>query len=546
MARRGVDALLEVLRSEGVRHIFGNPGSTELPLIDALTAAPDLRYVLALQEASVIGMADGYAQATRRPAFVNVHTAPGLGNAVGNLTNARANWSPIVVTAGQQDERHLVHDPVLSGDLVGLAAPVSKWTHEVHSIDELGVVMRRAFHDAASPPPGPVFVSLPMSTLSEVGDPPVPAPSSLARDAVGGRLDELADLLVGPGVGRVAIVVGDEAAWADAVPAIVSLAEALGAPVYTAPFGSAFPPAHPLFRGMLVPTAVGMRETLGDYDRVLLLGGRFTAYPYTPGPPVAETVDLLHVSPDALELGRDYPTRLGVVGDLRSTTEALVALVAGRPDTDAVAAALDPARRRRELADHDADARARYGTVPMDPMAAVHALLQAMPADPLVVDEAVTANRHLRALHLHSGTPGRYFSTRGGGLGWGMPASVGVSLAHGGEPVLCVAGDGAACYSPQAMWTAAREGLPVIFAVLVNREYRILKDNLRASGSELARAGSFVGLDLDRPAVDFVAMARGFGVDATSVEKAGDVGDAVRDALDRGKPQLLELRVAPG
>jgi benzoylformate decarboxylase len=546
MTRRGVDALLDVLRSEGVRHIFGNPGSTELPFIDALASAPDLHFVLALQEASVIGMADGYAQATRRPAFVNVHTAPGLGNAIGNLTNARANWSPIVVTAGQQDQRHLAYDPVLSGDLVGLAAPVAKWAHEVRSLDELGIVVRRAFHDAASPPPGPVFVSLRMSTLAEEGEAYVPAPSSLARDSVGGHLEELADLLVEPGVGRVAIVVGDEAAWADAVPAIVSLAEVLGAPVHTAPFGSAFPPAHPLFRGMLPASAAGMRETLGAYDRVLLLGGRFTAYPYTPGPPVPETVELLHVSPDANELGRDYPTRLGVVGDLGATIDALVALVAGRPDAGAVAAAIDPARRGDELARQDADARGRYDAVPMDPMAAVHALLQAMPSDPLVVDEAVTANRHLRALQLHSGKPGRYFSTRGGGLGWGMPASVGVSLAHGGEPVLCVVGDGAACYSPQAMWTAAREGLPVLFAVLVNREYRILKDNLRASGSESARSGSFVGLDLDRPDVDFVALARGFGVDATPVEKAGDVGDAVRAALDSDRPHLLELTVAPG
>src|SRR3954452_9211880 len=196
MPRTGRDALLDVLRTEGVRHLFGNPGSTELPLMDALAGAADLRYVLALQEASVVGMADGYAQATRRPAFVNVHTAPGLGNAIGNLTNAHANRTPLVVTAGQQDERHLVHDPVLSGDLVGLARPVSKWAHEVRSLDELGVVLRRAFHDAASPPSGPVFVSLPMSILDEEGGAPVPAPSQLERAAVGGGLDELAELLI--------------------------------------------------------------------------------------------------------------------------------------------------------------------------------------------------------------------------------------------------------------------------------------------------------------------------------------------------------------
>src|SRR5688500_13345370 len=170
--RRGRDILLDVLRSEGVRHVFGNPGSTELPLIDALAAADDLDYVLALQEATAVGMADGYAQATGRPAFLNLHTSAGLGNAVGNLTNAQANGTPLVVTAGQQDRRHLHHDPLLSGDLVGLARPVSKWAHEVSNLGELGTVLRRAFNDAATAPSGPVFVSIPMDLLDEHGDAP--------------------------------------------------------------------------------------------------------------------------------------------------------------------------------------------------------------------------------------------------------------------------------------------------------------------------------------------------------------------------------------
>src|SRR5436190_8189581 len=159
------ELLLDVLRSEGVRHIFGNPGSTELPLIDALATAGDLHYVLALQEATAVGMADGYAQATGRPAFLNLHTSAGLGNAVGNLTNARACQTPLVVTAGQQDYRHIVTDPLLAGDLTDIAGAVSKWTHEVRTTDELGTVLRRAFHDAMSPPTGPVFVSIPMNLL---------------------------------------------------------------------------------------------------------------------------------------------------------------------------------------------------------------------------------------------------------------------------------------------------------------------------------------------------------------------------------------------
>ena len=161
------ELLLEVLRTEGVRHIFGNPGSTELPLIDALAGADDLHYVLALQEATAVGIAEGYAQATGRPAFVNLHTSAGLGNAIGALTSAQANQTPLVVTAGQQDYRHIVTDPLLAGDLTGLARSVSKWVHEVRTAGELGTILRRAFHDAMSPPAGPVFVSIPMDLLED-------------------------------------------------------------------------------------------------------------------------------------------------------------------------------------------------------------------------------------------------------------------------------------------------------------------------------------------------------------------------------------------
>src|SRR3954470_3457125 len=225
MPRTGRDALFDVLRTEGVTHVFGNPGSTELPLMDALASADDLHYVLALQEATAVGMADGYAQATGRPSFVNLHTSAGLGNGIGNLTNAQANTTPMVVTAGQQDYRHIEADPLLAGDLVALARPVSTWSHEVRTLRELGTIMRRAFHDATAPPSGPVFVSIPMSTLDEEGDAPVPAPSRIDRRVAATALDDLASLLIEPGVGKVAIVAGDEVAHSGAVPALVEVAE---------------------------------------------------------------------------------------------------------------------------------------------------------------------------------------------------------------------------------------------------------------------------------------------------------------------------------
>src|SRR5438477_5211355 len=235
---RGRDVLLEVLATEGVVDVFGNPGTTELPLMEALTGRPDIHYVLALQEASAVAMADGYAQVTGRPAFLNLHTSAGLGNAVGNLTNAQANATPLVVTAGQQDRRHIVADPLLAGDLVGLARPVAKWAHEVRTVGELGTILRRAFHDSASPPAGPVFVSIPMDILDEEAGEPAPAPSIIERGVVAGRLDELADLLAGAERERLAIVARDEVSASGGMDALAALAEALGVRVHGSPLHS--------------------------------------------------------------------------------------------------------------------------------------------------------------------------------------------------------------------------------------------------------------------------------------------------------------------
>ncbi len=540
MTTTGRDVLLEVLRSEGVTHLFGNPGSTELPLIDALADADDLRYVLALQEATAMGMADGYAQATGRPAFLNLHTSAGLGNAIGNLTNAQAMGTPLVVTAGQQDYRHIVTDPLLSGPLTDIARATVKWSHEVRTVDELGTVLRRAFHDALAPPSGPVFVAIPMNMLDHEASAPAPAPSRIDRRPVAGGLDELADLLASTPAGSLAIVAGDEVAQSGAVPALVAVAEALGAPVHGSPLHSngVFPPRHPLWRGMLNPAATAISSALAQYDRVLLVGGRaFMVYPFTPGPAVPATVELLHLSPDPHQLGRTWPVTWGGAGDPKATLEALVRLLPhdGAP--------MEPEARETEIAQREKAALDRYAASPMDPMAAAHALVRAMPADSLVVDEAITTGVYVRGFH-HWTSPGRYFFCRGGGLGWGMPAACGVSLAHGGEPVLCVVGDGSAMYSPQALWTAAAEGLPVIFAVVNNRQYLILKNYLRGMQGSSVRNDRFVAMDLVDPPIDYVALATSMGVSATLVEKAADVGDAVRAALDAGGPHLLELPIA--
>lgn len=549
---RGADLVCEILADEGVRHVFGNPGTTELPLMEALGERDDLPFVLGLQEATVIGMADGYGRATGRPAFVSVHANAGLGNAMGGLTNAMAHRAPMVVTAGNADRRHAVADPLLSGDLVGLAGGAVKWGAQVERTPDLGVLLRRAFTAAADAPRGPVFLSLPMDVLDGEVDrdggagagaaPPrsVRAAPVAPDQAVG----EAARLLV-EAAGEVVIVAGDAVAeaGADASAALVAIAERLGAPVHGAPFHArrVFPASHPLWAGALEARADALRKSLSPYRRVLLVDHQaFLVYPYAAGSPVPDGTDLVHVSSEADQVGRTHTTRLGVVGDVGDALTRLaaeLATVAPLPHAAGAIEAAATAATERNARTDDTVQR-RWSESPTHPMAAAAALLAALPPESIVVDEAVTTGAYLRGLHRTDG-PDTYWFCRGGGLGWGMPAGLGVSLGTGGEPVLVVVGDGSAMYAPQALWTAARERLPVVFAVVDNGEYAILKQHLRSRGSDTE-----VGMLLDEPAMDFVALATSMGVPATRADSAADA-QAQLEAVWGTGPHVIHLPIAP-
>jgi benzoylformate decarboxylase len=547
--RSGADVLLEVLETEHVQHIFGNPGTTELPLMDALADQDRFQYVLALHESVAAGMADGYAQATGRPSFLNVHTATGLGNAMGNLSNSRATGTPMVVTAGQQDRRQLLAEPFLSGNLTGMAAGLVKWAHEVQQTADLGPVLRRAFHDAASPPTGPVFVSMPMDVLQDEGEFAVPAASRIERRTVPAALPDLASAILAAPRARFAVVAGDEVAHSGATGALVAVAERLGCRVYGTAMHSTlvFPTAHPLWAGALPADAEQTRVHLSGLHTVLLIGARgFMTFGYREAWPVPPELRLLHLSPAVEDLGRTYPTSLGLVGDPRATLEALVPLLCGVSEPEAreliQAAGAEAEQHRARLR-----ARARAARVGEDgrmhPLPAVEALLAALPPETMVVDEGVTSDPYVRAFHRVQ-TPGRFLYSRGGGLGWGLPAAMGVSLGRDREPVLAVVGDGSFLYSPQALWTAVREDLPVVAVVLNNRGYLILQRFLAEMRGPSALATPRVGLDIADPGVDLVSIARGFGAAAIRVDRLPEVGEAVREALAAVRPTMLEVQVA--
>ena len=550
-ARRGAAVLLEVLRSEGVRYIFGNPGTTELPLIDALLGTPDIGYILGLQEASVVAMADGYAQASRQVGFLNLHTAGGLGHGMGNLLNASVSATPLVVTAGQQDSRHTITDPLLLGDLVRIASPAVKWGAEVTHADQLPVLLRRAFHDANAAPAGPVFLSLPMDVMEEMSTVGIPNRSRIERRSVAGSLDQLAAHLAGIAPSRLAIIAGDEVYASDAATQVVALAETLAAPVFGSSWPSRipFPTAHPLWLGNLPTTATRIAQQLSNYDAIFALGGKsLITILYTEGPAVPAGCAVFQMSADVRDLGRTYTTPLSVVGDIRASLTALLPLLAHAtaPNRPAYAALREKAAKdqtqRRALV--SGLAASQTGAAVITPLVAAQQAVLAIGPDIPIVDEAIATSTHVRKF-LDSGSASQYSFLRGGGLGWGMPAAVGASLGLDRHPVVCLVGDGAALYSPQALWTAAHENLPVTFVVMNNREYNVLKNFMRGQPHYLSCKGNrFIAMDIERPAIDYLALATSMGVPARRIERAWDIAPAIAAGIATGRTNLIEVIIS--
>jgi benzoylformate decarboxylase len=540
MTRRARDILLDILRDEGVTHIFGNPGSTEMPLMDALVDAPDLTYVLGLQEATAVGMADGWALATGKAGFVNLHAMGGLGNAMGVLVASKASETPLVVTAGQQDTRHLMSDPWLSGDLVALAGPVTKWAKEVRRGEDVGQALRRAFAIARTPPTGPVFLSLPMDVLDaevEGGTPPASAPPKLGASPQAG---ELAQKLASLDPEKVVILLGDDLP-ASAATGLVALAESAGFPVWGAQLTSraAFPSSHPCWAGVMKPDFAWMREHFLDKKAIVVVGGRaFVAYPYRVERPIPEGVVLYHVADNSEAFGREHPADLALVGDIGETLLAVAEKIAIRVNREAVGRRL-AARTASKRQAHDAlRAEILSEDLPLTADAAVLAALDALPSEALIAnDSAATFGR---VQDLLTTRPGSYFFARGGVLGCNMPAAVGAALATKSW-VASFVGDGGAMYSPQALWSAASMKVDVLFFVFNNRRYGVLQNVARGLGYANAVAGRFVGMEITEPAIDFEALARSMGVPHARALTREDVLAATAAAVARGGPSVIEV-----
>ena len=546
----GKRAFLELLKQEGIEILFGNPGTTELPLMDALAVETGLRYVLGLQEASVLAMADGYAQASGKLAFANLHVTPGLGNAMGMLYDAKMSGTPILVTAGQHDQSFTFSEPILWGDLPELARPLVKWATEVRRLEDLPRAVHRAAKTALAPPTGPVFLSLPADVLNAEANIELGAPTRVAPRLRGDRqaVEAAAELLAK--AERPLIIAGDAVAQSHALAELVALAELTGAGVFAEgiPNTASFPTSHPLFRGTFVRLAPAIRKVLEQHDLLLSVGGDlFTMSLPASIEPVPEGMKIIHLDTDAWQLGKNYAATVAILGDPKATLPELTAEVAARlsaPRKEQARQRLE--RTRTEVAGNleslRAKARADAGKKPIQPLALHHAIAELLPRNAVVVDESVSSSAGLRQF-LKSEDAQSFYGLRGGGIGWGLPAAIGIKLALPDRPVVALVGDGSAMYTCQSLWTAAHDHVPVTFVILNNSSYRILKQRTNAMKAHAAQTDVYVGMDLVAPRIDYVGLARSLGVQAERADTVAGVCDLLKKSLAGKEPMLIDAEI---
>jgi benzoylformate decarboxylase len=512
-------ATFDLLRAFGIDKVFGNPGSTELPFLSDWPE--DIDYVLGLQEASAVGMADGYAQATRNAGFVNLHSAAGVGNALGNIYTAHRNQTPLVITAGQQARSILPLQPFLYAERASeFPRPYVKYSVEPARAEDVPAAIARAYYTAMQPPCGPTFVSIPIDDWMHPAQPVVPRRVSREigpdREAMKTLVAALAAstrpaLVVGPGVDR-----------AEAVELMVEVAEKAKAAVWVSPFSArcSFPERHPQFSGFLHASPGQVSDALKGYDLVVVIGapvftfhveghasifdGATTIFQITDDPAAAA------VTPVGTSIVATMKPALATVLELLGETKR--AMPEGRKPPAAPSAA-DP--------------------IPVDYL--MHSLSQAMPSDAALVEE-VPSHRPAMQKFMPMRGQDSFYTMASGGLGYSLPAAVGMALGRSERRTVCLIGDGSAMYSIQALWTAAQRKLPLTVVVVNNAGYGAMR-----SFSQVMQVRNVPGLDL--PDIDFVKIAEGMGCDAVRVAKSSELTGALKRSLAHQGTSLVEVIV---
>tara|TARA_B100000315_G_C14548301_1_gene574392 strand:+ start:91 stop:1767 length:1677 start_codon:yes stop_codon:yes gene_type:complete len=551
MKTNGATLFLETLLDEGVKCIFGNPGTTELPLMDALVNENRLQYYLCLQESVAVAAAEGYAFATGGPGIVNLHVAPGLGNAMGNLYNSKRAGSPLVLVTGNQGQPGHFHEIILWDDLPRMAEPLTKWAYEVRDVGDLEHAVRRAIKVALTPPTGPVFLSLPGDVLQTEAGGIIGSPTRIPTQfpASAEAIDRAAKLLVA--AKRPILITGQGVARSDAMEELIKLSELIGAKVYgeCASNAFSFPVTHPQFAGDLPRIAGKMRELLEDADILFFIGSEPLVLSFPPDVhPIPEHVRAIHLDLNSWDIGKNFPVEAALYGDPKTTLPIITSAIGemwGVPERQ---------RAQERRAEVEAETRRYWETVDpafklgeetkpgMSRAAFQAAIREALPEGAAFVDESLTTggNALRRAI---GGKATDLFGMKGGGIGMGLPTALGVKAAMPDRPVVCVSGDGSAMYTIQTLWSAARYGLSAVWIIANNRSYRILKERILNLDGKANEFRQFPAMDLNDPPLDFPGLARSMGVGATSAETPAELIEAVRAALASGKPWLIDAAI---
>jgi len=512
----------QLLRELGMTTIFGNPGSTELPFLRDMP--PDFSYVLALHERSAAGIALGYAMGRGQAALVNLHSVASAGNGLSAVVDAYYNHVPLVITAGQQDRRQILAEPFLVSRAVDTVRPYVKWAYEPLRAEDVPAAIARGYYVAMQPPRGPVFISIPMDDWTHACRPAAARRVTRSVFADPAALDEVAHAL--DSGNRPALVVGaqieEDGAWEETI----ALAEHLQADVYQEPIASrwTFPRRHRLFHGALLPAQRPLAEQLSRHDTVVVLGAPvFLYYAHVPGDAVQPGTRLFQIT-NSPQDGAAALAGSSIVGNIAAAAEYLLKNTKKRMAAPPAARA-EPAPPR-----------------PDHPITAAHlfdVLNRVIPPDAVIAEECPSSKGDLDR-HILLDQPGSFYSVRSGILGFGVPAAVGLQLAHPRRRVVCPVGDGSIQYSVQTLWTAVQENAPVIFIVLRNSDYCALK-----SFCDFTQVGRNVpGMDL--PGIDMVKIAQGYGMSAREVDRPEEVEPALKEAFAANTPRLLSVNVARG
>ncbi|MBT5318440.1 MAG: thiamine pyrophosphate-binding protein, partial [Chloroflexi bacterium] len=477
----GKRALWEMLKVEGVEYVFGLPGSSESPILDALEDFPDFKYILGLHEGTIIGMADGYARATGRVSYVGLHIEAGLANGLGLMQDAKTSGTPMVVTSANYDVRKVAEGKV---DLAKMAEPFTKWSVELSHPEQIPSVMRRAFHEANTYPKGPVYVGLTANALDGVADmnlvpsSPIYGPA-LARSE---EIDQAATALLG--ASRALMVVGDRVADSDAVGEAVRVSETLGIPVYAARGGEInFPTDHPQFMSRFSSRLGRYRDLLRGADVVLVAGAdTFKDLFYQSDVMLPASSTLIHIDPSVSEVGKSEPTDIGIVADIKLALGQLTETLGRVMTPDQVEAAGERAKRvteasRTAVEEREEAVRARWDGTPMSPGRMFAELAACLPDDVVIANDSYGSSEDLMNAVTFK-APGDLHSTRGASTGWGMGGAIGLKIGYPDRPVVAVIGDGTGISAIQALWTAKNDAIPVVYVICNNAMFRLLKLNM--------------------------------------------------------------------